>query len=93
VIAGSTEQEVGFDDEVDWPRLRDLRMRAQSVLPALRGLPPDLQWWGFRPATRDGYPVVRWWKERVLLAYGHYRNGILLAPWTAEWLAREISGR
>lgn len=93
VIAGSTEELVGFDEEVDWPRLQDLRKRAELVLPELRGIPPDLLWWGFRPATRDGYPVLRWWNEKVLLAYGHYRNGILLAPWTGEWVAREIAAR
>lgn len=92
VIAGSTEEEVGFGEEMDWQRLRDLRVRAEVVLPALVGMEPDLQWWGFRPATRDGYPVLRWWNDRVLLAYGHYRNGILLAPWTGEWVAREILG-
>lgn len=91
VIAGSTEQEIGFGEELDWVRLRDLRKRAEAVLPELQGISPDLQWWGFRPATHDGYPVLRWWNERVLLAYGHYRNGILLAPWTGEWVAREIA--
>ncbi len=92
VIAGSTEERVGFDEELDWNKLRDLQRRAERILPVLRGVEPDLRWWGFRPATRDGYPVVRRWNERVLLAYGHYRNGILLGPWTGEWVARQILG-
>jgi glycine/D-amino acid oxidase-like deaminating enzyme len=92
VIAGSTEERIGFDDELDWDKLRDLRRRAGSILPELRGLEPDLRWWGFRPATLDGYPVVRPWNERVVLAYGHYRNGILLAPWTGQWVTERIIG-
>lgn len=93
VIAGSSEEEVGFAEEVDWARLEDLRRRAEEVLPELRGLAPDAYWWGFRPATRSGYPVLRWWNERVLLAYGHYRNGILLGPWTGQWVAEEIAAQ
>jgi glycine oxidase len=92
VIAGSTEEEVGFSEEVDWARLRELEERAGALFSPLREATPDLRWWGFRPATRDGRPVLRRRDERVVLAYGHYRNGILLAPWTAREAATILLG-
>jgi glycine oxidase len=37
-----------------------------------------------RPCTADGLPVVRAVDERVIVATGHGRNGIVLAPWTSH---------
>jgi glycine oxidase len=90
VIAGSTEERSGFSEDVDWGKIRDLERRAAEVLPALSGRRPSQIWWGFRPGTPDGNPVVRRWNERIVLAYGHYRNGILLAPWTGRWVADQF---
>ncbi len=45
---------------------------------------------GFRPASEQ-LRLGRWQFGSVYLAYGHYRNGILLAPLTADRLAAEIS--
>lgn len=91
VLAGSTEERIGFAADIDWTKLRDLRQRAQRLFPALENREPDQFWWGFRPGTPDGMPYVRHLDSRVFLAYGHYRNGILLAPWTAQWVAGEIT--
>jgi glycine/D-amino acid oxidase-like deaminating enzyme len=91
VIAGSTEERVGFDDAYREDLVADLARRAGLLWPRLAGVAPDEVWWGFRPGTADGLPIVRRWNERVLLAYGHFRNGILLAPWTARWVADELT--
>ncbi|MDX2269881.1 MAG: FAD-dependent oxidoreductase [Bryobacter sp.] len=91
VIAGSTEERCGFDERLDWDKLRDLAQRAAVVVPKLAGKTPAQTWWGFRPGTPDGNPVVQRWNEDVVLAYGHYRNGILLAPWTGQWVAEQFS--
>jgi glycine/D-amino acid oxidase-like deaminating enzyme len=49
-------------------------------------------WNGFRPATLDEQPVIqRLGNSSIWLAYGHYRNGILLAPATARLVAQEIN--
>ncbi len=90
VIAGSTEQRIGFDRSTDSALISDLRQRAQTLWPPLRGLPFDDSWFGFRPAAADGFPVLQRINSRCVAAYGHYRNGILLAPWTARWVADEV---
>ena len=57
------------------------------MLDALRPLAVALggeAWAGLRPATPDGLPAVGFVEERVIAATGHFRNGILLAPVTAE---------
>ena len=43
-------------------------------------------WAGLRPGTADGLPIVGRLEETLWIATGHYRNGILLAPWTADLL-------
>lgn|GEM_PF-1614846 len=90
VIAGSTEQRIGFDQSQDPAFLSELQSRAEALLPALKDAPPAAHWFGFRPAAEGDVPVVERLDERTILAYGHYRNGILLAPWTAEWVAAEV---
>lgn len=90
VIAGSTEERVGFDRTMDAARLRELGERAGALWPRLKGLTPDAAWCGLRPASLDLRPIVRRIDARTVAAYGHYRNGILLAPWTARWVADEI---
>ena len=90
VIAGSTEQRIGFDRNQDPALLYDLQQRAQALCPLLKSLSYNDCWFGFRPATADAFPVLQRINERFVAAYGHYRNGILLAPWTARWVADEV---
>jgi glycine/D-amino acid oxidase-like deaminating enzyme len=90
VIVGSTEERIGFDRHMDADLVEDLRRRAVALLPDLGTRPVSEVWFGFRPAARGELPVLERWDERVVLAYGHYRNGILLAPWTARWVADEV---
>jgi glycine/D-amino acid oxidase-like deaminating enzyme len=66
----------------------DIRSRAEELLPRLRGDPEPIAWLGFRPATADFEPAIGRVGDTCLwLAYGHYRNGILLAPATAARVA------
>lgn len=90
VLAGSTEQRIGFDRVRDEAVIAGLRERAMAAVPQLRDMREAEVWFGFRPAAAGDVPVVRRRDERVVLAYGHYRNGILLAPWTARWVADEV---
>lgn len=91
-IAGSTEQRVGFDRGVDDAICRDIHERACRLWPPLRKEIPSERWVGFRPALemmqpRIGQePATNFW-----LAYGHFRNGILLTPVTAQRIADEIT--
>ncbi len=90
-IAGSTEERVGFDAHVDPEVCADIASRAAELWPQLAGRAPAERWIGFRPATEDLLPKIgRFEDTNVWLAYGHYRNGILLAPVTAERVAGSI---
>lgn len=91
VVAGSTEEYVGFDRKVDSRICDRLHKRAVRLWPDLSGKLFDLGWIGFRPATANGLPALgRLPGTNVWLAYGHFRNGILLAPATAAKIAEEI---
>jgi len=91
VIAGSTEERIGFDRKIDSRICQRLHKRAAALWPELRGKLFDEGWIGFRPATATGLPAIgRVDGTNVWLAYGHYRNGILLAPVTALKIAAHI---
>jgi glycine oxidase len=89
-IAGSTTEHVGFDRRVNTATVRALHNRAHELLPSLLLSSPDESWIGFRPGC-DEPQVGRFGTSRIWLAYGHYRNGILLAPITAKLIADEIT--
>jgi glycine oxidase len=91
LIAGTSEERVGFQREVDPPTASDIHRRAAGLLPLLGLLQPDDVWTGFRPATASLEPVIGRRGPRTWAAYGHHRNGILLAPATAEAVAGEIT--
>ena len=90
LIAGSSIEHVGFDREVDPEIVSRLAADAGSVFPHLLQTSPSYVWTGFRPAS-DALHIGPWNSPRLYLAYGHYRNGILLAPETARRLASEIT--
>jgi len=91
-IAGTSEERVGLDRSLDAPVCADIAGRARALAP---GLIPELHeeaWTGFRPGIDQPGPAVgRWGDTPLWLAYGHFRNGILLAPATAERIADGIS--
>src|SRR5262249_43393331 len=85
VIAGSTEEHVGFDTSVQKSICDDLHRRAADVVPELAAAEPVRRWIGFRPGPEhpDGPVMRRLDGTNVWAVYGHYRNGILLTPFTA----------
>ena len=91
-IAGSTEEQIGFDANVDPLIVRELQGRAAQLWDGVAGRAPDRVWTGLRPATESGQIHVEPWAydASLWLAYGHYRNGILLAPWTADHVATAL---
>jgi len=92
-IAGTSTEHVGFDRSIDTQVVGDITARACELLPALKGERVAAAWAGFRPAAGAPGPLIqRAGDSRLWLAYGHYRNGILLAPVTADKISREISG-
>jgi glycine oxidase len=89
-IAGSTTENSGFDRSVSPSTVRALHSRAHELIPTLLISSPDESWIGFRPGADEPH-VGRFGDSRIWLAYGHYRNGILLAPITAQLIADEIT--
>jgi glycine oxidase len=91
LIAGSNEQDIGFDRTVDVAICEDIHRRAAQLFPPLEHATPVKRWIGFRPRSATGEPhIARVARTNVWLAYGHYRNGILLTPVTAKRIAAEI---
>jgi glycine oxidase len=93
VIAGTTEEHVGFDTSVEFAACDDIHRRAADLVPELAAVDPVRRWIGFRPGPEleDGPILRRVEGTNVWLAYGHYRNGILLTPVTAQWVAGQIT--
>lgn len=91
LIAGSSEEHAGFDRSVDERIIADLRARAAFLLPHLASETPAEAWTGLRPASDALRTGAHGASGRLYLAYGHFRNGILLAPVTARDLAAEIT--
>jgi glycine oxidase len=94
-LIGATVEDAGFDTATHAADLARLRALAAEMLPALRdekGAPMIEAWAGLRPAAPDMLPVIGRDGD-VLWAAGHFRNGILLAPATAQIVADLIEGK
>ena len=91
-IAGSTEEDRGFDGTVDAAICDQIQQRVAEIYPPLAGIGRSKQWIGFRPFSEGGPHIRRVDGTNVWLAYGHFRNGILLAPLTSQRIAGEIAG-
>lgn len=92
VLAGTTEERVGYRP---WPTVDGVRRvaaAAAELMPELAGARFAYAWAGLRPHAPGGLPLLGRLEPggRVLVATGHFRNGILLAPITGELISRAI---
>jgi glycine oxidase len=93
-LIGATVEDVGFDVEVHAEALDRLRGLAAELVPEIEGAPVVEAWAGLRPGTPDGLPVLgAGEKPGRFVAAGHHRNGVLLAPGTAEVIADLLMGK
>jgi glycine oxidase len=93
VTIGATIEHVGFDERVDEPSIRRMAEAALSLLPEAEAPPAMDMWAGLRPGTPDGLPILgAAGQEHCWHATGHYRDGILLAPVTAQVMAQAMLG-
>jgi glycine oxidase len=90
LLAGSTEEEVGFDKSTTLEGVEELRQFACQLLPALRDEPVERSWAGLRPASYDGFPYIGSipGSRRAFVAAGHFRSGLTLSTGTARVLAQ-----
>jgi glycine oxidase len=91
LIIGGTVEEKGFDDAITAGGMLTLLEAAWRAIPAIEELPIEEIWVGHRPGSRDDAPILgRAPLDNLFYATGHHRNGILLAPVTADAMARLI---
>lgn len=93
LVCGATVEERGWDATVTAGGAYELLRDVLSVFPGLDEAELVEVRSGFRPATPDHLPLLgQSGVEGVLMATGHYRNGILLTPITAEAVAAFVTG-
>jgi glycine oxidase len=88
ILAGSTLEDVGFDERVTRAAAEQITAAAGNLLPAIADRRYDHHWAGLRPATPDGLPYIgaHPGTEGLYVNTGHFRNGVLLAPAAARLL-------
>jgi len=91
LLIGATVERAGFDERVTAHGVRELLHAALAAAPSLGDFTITESWAGLRPGTPDGLPVLGPTPiDGLLLATGHYRNGILMAPATARLIADAV---
>jgi glycine oxidase len=93
LIVGATSEEQGFDTAVTAGGVHELLREAYRLLPDVAEMELVATMAGLRPGTPDNLPLIGPGAiEGLILATGHYRNGILLAPLTADAITALLTG-
>jgi glycine oxidase len=97
LLVGATSEELGFAARPNLEGLTRLALWTAAHFPGLAAKPIGDVWSGLRPATPDRLPLIGelppdGGAAGILVATAHFRNGILLAPWTAERIAELAAG-
>jgi glycine oxidase len=92
ILVGATLEEAGFDKRTDVPTIQRLHRAAIALVPELRNAKILEDWAGLRPGTPDQLPILgATASPGYYVATGHFRDGILLAPITAQVMAEVIT--
>jgi glycine oxidase len=93
LVVGATVEEKGYDTSIQAGAVYELLRDARSVLPGVAELELVESFAGLRPGSPDNGPFIGWsGLEGLAVATGHYRNGILLAPVTADAVCDVLDG-
>jgi glycine oxidase len=95
ILAGSTSENVGFEKAATEAAAAALTAMSTEMVPVLSAARVADQWSGLRPFAADALPVIGGLNglDDLTIATGHYRNGILLAPITANLVAELVVDR
>lgn len=92
LVIGATSEEMGWDTTVTAGGVYELLRDAHELVPGLTELPLTETRAGLRPGSPDNAPLLGpTGLEGLLLATGHYRNGVLLTPVTGDALAHALT--
>ena len=95
LAVGATEEEKGFDSSVKMDELFFLTNSLWESLPKLEDITLNEIKVGLRPAVYDGNPIIGPLEEvspNIICNFGHYRNGVLLAPISSQIISQYILG-
>jgi glycine oxidase len=93
ILVGTTVEEAGFDKRTDVATIQGLHRAAVALVPELRNAKILEDWAGLRPGTPDSLPILgATATPGYYVATGHFRDGILLAPITAQVMGEVITG-
>jgi glycine oxidase len=92
VVLGATQYEAGYDTEVTVRGVYDLLADAQRLVPGIAEYRLVETAAGVRASSPDNLPLIDWLEPGVIVATGHHRNGLLLAPITAEAVVAMLAG-
>ena len=95
ILAGSTEEDAGFDKRTTATAVRQLLEFAVSLVPTLGDAPLERCWAGLRPGTLDELPYLGRVPgfDNLFVAAGHFRSGIQLSPATGLLLKELLLGQ
>jgi glycine oxidase len=95
LLVGATMEEAGFDETTTMAGVQDLLNAASALVPLVREAGFLSARAGLRPGTADAMPIIGWSSVMpgVMYATGHFRNGVLLAPLTAQIVADAVIDR
>ncbi|MCJ7987664.1 FAD-dependent oxidoreductase [Priestia sp. OVL9] len=95
IVIGATKLQHDFTKTVSAQGIQFLLNKASALLPAIKEATFEKAWAGLRPQTNDGWPYLGEHPEiaNLHMAFGHYRNGILLSAATGKIMADALLGK
>ena len=91
ILAGTTAEYAGYQKEVTGEGLRSILEGVSRFAPLVKDLQFRRAWAGLRPDTADHLPIFGYGDiDNLIFATGHFRNGILLAPVTAQLISELV---
>lgn len=94
LLAGSTLEDVGFDHGVTENVRHELQLKAEAIMPELKGQPIIKHWSGLRPGTPENLPTISAHPtiNNLFLNTGHFRYGLTMAPASAKLVTALMLG-
>jgi len=94
ILVGSTMEDVGFDKETTIEAKEMLKAFVAKTLPELQRHPIEKHWAGLRPSSPEGIPFIMKYPDfnNLFINTGHFRNGVVMAPASAELLVDLMLG-